>query len=179
MKGHCSVEGCGNTSRNASGRLLCEAHYMRLRRKGTTDLKVPKPRLTHSHGYTILRCPNHPLASRRGSNHEYEHRVVFYDAHGEGPFDCHWCGQEVDWSNLHVDHLDDVKDHNDLINLVASCPTCNQARGAEKMRLTQRQIGKSITHIVTDQPAVRRALIVVALIPVLCAQCWTFMVRPS
>lgn len=146
MKGPCTVEGCSKTSRNSTGRLLCEAHYMRLRRKGTTDLHTPQVRLTHSRGYSILRCPEHPLAARRGSSYEYEHRVVFYDTHGEGPFDCHWCGEVVDWSFMHVDHLDDVKDHNDAINLVASCPLCNQARGVEKMKATHRRVGFSLTH---------------------------------
>ena len=142
----CSVEGCGKKSRNVKGRLLCEAHYMRLRRKGTTDLKPPKSEITHSHGYVIVRCPDHPLALRLGRNHAYQHRVVFYDANGEGPFDCHWCGEEVDWDTLHVDHLDDVKTHNDPLNLVASCPTCNQARGVEKMKLSSRHRGLQITH---------------------------------
>lgn len=67
-------------------------------------------------------------------NYTYEHRANYYDKHGEGPFPCHWCGETVTWETLHIDHLDDDKLNNDVGNLAATCPTCNQARGHDKIR---------------------------------------------
>jgi hypothetical protein len=76
---------------------------------------------------------------------EYEHRVVFYDAHGAGPFRCHHCGAQVTWSDMHVDHLNDTPEDNRLGNLVASCPACNQKRGRPKMVASVRKQHAALT----------------------------------
>lgn len=134
----CSAPGCGAASRTP-GSTLCEKHYGRIRRNGTLENRVLPEVIEHSHGYLLRYAPNHPLAKRRGVVRDYEHRLVFYDAHGEGPFSCHVCCAEVTWDDMHVDHLDDEKKNNDPANLAAACPTCNQARGIEKMRTTVRE----------------------------------------
>lgn len=137
-RGTCQVEGC-HRNRRSKGSLYCEAHYYRLRRTGTLDLRPPKPAepvLLHPQGYRRLLAPHHPLAVRRGSRYEYEHRAVFYDAHGEGPFACHVCGKQVGWQSMHVDHLNDQPDDNRVENLAPACPTCNQWRGRHKMVAT-------------------------------------------
>lgn len=133
----CRVAGCISVA-NRKGAGLCEKHYMRQRRHGSTDKAVVvKPGLlTHSHGYKLAHAPDHAL--RRSSNRVYEHRVVYHAQHGDGPFSCHWCSVVVTWDDMHVDHLNDVKDDNGPDNLVASCATCNQKRGFDKMTATHR-----------------------------------------
>lgn len=130
----CSVEGCQADAKRV-GAGLCEAHYMRKHRHGSTEMLSrvkPGPLLT-THGYVLVEAPSHPRAL--GSYRAYEHRKVFQDAHGDGPFNCHWCGVLVSWDgDMEIDHVDSDKTNNSLSNLVASCPPCNQARGQKKMR---------------------------------------------
>jgi hypothetical protein len=128
----CQIEGCGRKARTRRG-ALCETHYYRQYRNGRMTLREPRQQYEHSHGYVIIRCPAHPLAAQRNSAVEYQHRVVFYDAHGDGPFRCHWCTKQVGWSDMHVDHVNAVKTDNRIENLVASCPECNQWRGRDRM----------------------------------------------
>ena len=133
----CTVEGCDTISRSIM-HPYCEKHYGRIRRNGNTDLKeIPFKRL-HTQGYVLLHAPNHPLTMRHTGRNEYEHRIVYYDTHGEGPFKCNWCGKEVSWDDMHVDHLNDKHDDNSPDNLVASCPVCNQQRGHYKATATMR-----------------------------------------
>lgn len=140
----CCVENCGNNSRTKYGQ-FCEKHYMRLRRNGDTNRRKPEERITHSSGYVLLFRPEHPLTKRSGRVREYEHRVVFYDTHGAGPFSCHWCGVQVSWSDMHVDHVNAVRDDNRLENLVASCARCNQGRAREAVDLAVRKRSPLIT----------------------------------
>lgn len=145
----CRVEGC-NANATRVGPVLCETHYCRLRRTGSTVKEViqiagrrPVPKasvidgpLTHTGGYLLVYKPDHPLC--RTSARVYQHRVVYYDEHGPGPFNCHWCGTLVTWEDMHVDHLDDDKKNNAVANLVASCARCNQQRGRWKIMRTHR-----------------------------------------
>jgi hypothetical protein len=116
-------------------------HYYRLRRTGSLNLqpKTPPPIIKQTGGYLLRYAPMHPLAIMTNSPRVYEHRLVYYDAHGEGPFKCHWCGKEVHWDDMHVDHLNAVVTDNRLENLVASCSVCNQLRGKGKMTKTMRE----------------------------------------
>lgn len=134
----CSVQGCKLIAR-ANNTPYCEKHYMRVRRHGSTErLSTLKPgNLTHSHGYVLVNAPDHCLS--RNSNRAYEHRIVYHSHYGDGPFDCHWCGTQVTWDDVHIDHLDDCKTNNAVSNLVASCAVCNQKRGSEKMKATHRR----------------------------------------
>lgn len=84
-------------------------------------------------GYIMLTGQQgHPLANHHGA--VFEHRKVLYDDVGEGPHPCHWhamsgCGHiELEWRDIHVDHLDDDPTNNDLDNLVVSCSGCNWGR---------------------------------------------------
>lgn len=142
----CSVSSCGKRVRS-SGCEHCEMHYMRHRRNGHLSLaKVQKLR-THSHGYLMLYAPNHPLATRQDRCREYQHRVVFFNQYGEGPFLCHWCAKVVTWNDMHVDHVNDVKSDNRIENLVASCPKCNTWRNKDKnLNSILKSIGRLITH---------------------------------
>ena len=128
----CSADGCAAPATRI-GHGLCEAHYMRQRRYGDLDKHpktIPGP-IAHSHGYVLTEAPGHPRSL--GAHRAYEHRVVYFDEHGNGPFSCHWCGCRVTWDDMHVDHLDDSKTNNQIGNLVASCPKCNQRRGRWKI----------------------------------------------
>lgn len=140
----CSVEGC---RKKTSRRGWCEMHYTRWWRHGSVDaLYQPEERRIHSQGYVMVYAPDHPLRRGYSTPRVYEHRLVFYEANGDGPFDCHWCGLQVTWDDMHVDHLNAVSDDNRLCNLVSSCGPCNQSRGADAMTKTCRKLrSKEIT----------------------------------
>ena len=128
----CVVPGCRNPRGYSSG--ICNGCYCRLRRTGTLERRVWSYRSMSSHGYVRVSSVDHPMANGKG--YVYEHRMVLYDAIGQGSHPCHWCKQPVQWVNgrLHKwalvpDHLDGVKSNNDLSNLVPSCNTCNSSRG--------------------------------------------------
>lgn len=127
----CTVEGCDMDATRLN--MYCEKHYMRLRRKGHTKLKEPKLWINHSAGYVIEHNLDHPLS--KGGN-VYKHRMVYYNAHGEGPFNCYWCNDDVTWASMHIDHLDANKKNNKLYNLVASCPRCNMKRARHNLLKT-------------------------------------------
>ena len=138
----CKTDDCHNkASRVGAG--LCEACYGRQRRRGTTDIKTYPDKTITSAGYVRIKEPNHCLSDSTGS--VYEHRFVYFEGNGKGPFLCYWCGESVSWDTMHVDHLDDIKKNNEPDNLVASCPECNQARGRNKMKMSMRR-KHGITH---------------------------------
>ncbi len=109
----------------------CKMHASRMARTGTLDLKPRTGRHTNAAGYELVKMPGHPVAQANGW--AYEHRVVLYDAIGEGPHPCHWCGKSVCWHTdfrrdadyLIVDHLDNNPSNNDRDNLAPSCSPCN------------------------------------------------------
>lgn len=114
-------------------------HYGRLRRNGNLDGRKPrKDKYQHSHGYLVKAVDDHPLETPGSHGYVYEHRVVFYQTFGAGPFECHHCGGRVTWDDMHVDHLNDEKDDNRPENLVASCARCNQKRGFHKVMAAAR-----------------------------------------
>lgn len=139
----CAADGCDRlATRKAAG--LCEKHFSRMRRTGTLmDPPAPTLRYYTSDGYIRIIDRGHPLAGKLG--YLLEHRKVFYDARGPGPFLCHWCDVEVTWRTLHIDHLNDVKDDNRLDNLVASCHICNPMRGFHKSLASNRANGTHYT----------------------------------
>lgn len=140
----CSVDACGAIA-NRVGAGLCEKHYGRLRRNGTTEKLQPNRKIQHSHGYVLVHAPDHQLSAGKPSGTRiYEHRMKFYDAYGYGDHKCHWCEASVTFNKMHVDHLNAIRDDNRLENLVASCPDCNMSRGLEKMRKTMRERGMMI-----------------------------------
>lgn len=134
----CSVHQCGKPATRV-GVQMCEKHYVRQYRNGTTEyVGGAKPgNLRHSGGYLLKPAVGHPRAL--GGYRAYQHRVVFTDKHGEGPFSCHWCHIPVTWDDMHVDHVDSDPTNNAIDNLVASCAHCNQRRGHEKIRMTMRE----------------------------------------
>lgn len=133
----CRVAGCEKLA-NRVGPGLCEMHYARARRNGTTDSQYERMAEFNkqSGGYLYVKAKGHALSGLR--TRAYAHRVAFYDANGEGPFACHWCKAEVNWATMHVDHLDDDKGNNLPSNLVAACPVCNMQRGHHKVMQSHR-----------------------------------------
>jgi len=119
---------------------------MRQRRRGTTDKYKRPEKIKHSQGYVLVSADDHELMKGKPAGARlYEHRVVFYDAYGLGPHECHWCDKVVAFSEMHVDHVNAVKDDNRIENLVPACPACNKARGLEKMKKTMQKKGTMIT----------------------------------
>lgn len=130
----CVVENCKNHRQYSSG--LCNSCYYRKRNTGTTERRVFTYRVLRPGGYVVLggsEAKNHPLST---GGMLFEHRKVLYDAIGEGPHSCFWCGESVRWikskcvkGSLVPDHLDGNKQNNDPGNLVPSCNKCNSLRG--------------------------------------------------
>jgi len=151
----CSCEGCDKPCKSGG---LCSMHCARLRRNGTLDkVRSRKKSYVRPDGYVVEHAPDHPLAN--SANEVYQHRRVFYAAHGDGPFNCFECGIEVTWQTLHIDHIDDVTGNNALSNLRAACRKCNVRRGRHKIVDAYRKRsglvyqGKSVT--ITDLARMR------------------------
>jgi hypothetical protein len=126
--GVCTVRKCTAPALR-SGNTMCETHYYRLRRTGSTSDPYIMGRYVTGAGYIKLLDREHPLADSNG--HVTEHRKVAYDKYGD-TVSCHWCGKPLTWERVCVDHLNEVKDDNRPDNLVAACNPCNRARGAMK-----------------------------------------------
>jgi hypothetical protein len=143
--GVCKAEGCDKRPRSRTSP-WCEMHYGRLRRNGSLERgeRFFQPAIEHDGGYILEYAPGHPIA-RPGYSHVYEHRRVFFDGNGWGPFECHVCKAEVTWATMHVDHLDDDPRNNAIGNLAPACPTCNRGRGRHKMVATQRRNGRQLS----------------------------------
>lgn len=136
----CRAEGCSARPRSGIAE-YCEAHYYQIRRNGYLGPKNRPPplrTLDHTGGYKLLYAPKHSISTACQQSRVYEHRAVYYEHNGYGPFRCVHCGAAVTWQTMHVDHLDDDPANNDIDNLGASCPECNQARGRWKMKRTHR-----------------------------------------
>ena len=82
--------------------------------------------MNKSDGYYVSIYADHPLAGKNGVVRE--HRVVAYDKYGDGPHPCHWCGTVLQWVDICVDHLNNIKSDNSPSNLVVSCNGCNGSR---------------------------------------------------
>lgn len=138
----CSVDGCTKRSRTRNG-AFCEMHYYRGRRRKhygppIDQNPVYKGRYLATSGYVLVSgIESHPMKSKSGIL--YEHRFVAYEKYGVGPHECHWCGLELEWSNLVIDHLNDEKTDNREDNLVVSCSPCNRARGAMRPFIARMQ----------------------------------------
>lgn len=125
--GRCEVPDC---ERKPSGR-HCKMHASRLARRGTFDPAPRTGRHTNAAGYELIKTSGHPVAQKNGW--AYEHRVVLFDAIGDGPHPCHWCGKMLRWDARHrrdadyliVDHLDNDPANNERANLAPACNRCN------------------------------------------------------
>lgn len=127
----CSIPGCTNPRRQVNP-AICEKHYYRLKRTGDTSDPHYAYRSRCTSGYIRI-FREHALSVK---GFVYEHRMVLFDAIGEGPHKCHWCGVSVKWIKgrcvrgaLVTDHLDGDKANNEIANLVPACNPCNANRG--------------------------------------------------
>lgn len=126
-RGPCRVEGCSRQWLYKK-EALCQKHYFRLRRYGTTGLTAaPRKILVRKNmkGYVQVFEPDHPLAMSDGF--VYQHRKVLFDS---GLFcgSCAICGKAITWKSMHTDHINCVVDDNRLENLRATCRQCNTFR---------------------------------------------------
>ena len=147
VRSKCIADGCCRIATRIKSQ-MCEMHYYRIRRRGSLSTLAEeigqRPDMLHSHGYVLEHAPNHPLGTKGQQSRIYQHRLRYYDAHGEGPFSCYWCGVQVSWDDLHIDHLNDVRSDNTLSNLVASCARCNQGRAKDKSAAASRARAKHV-----------------------------------
>ncbi len=124
----CEVSGCTRKARgNAAA--YCETHYYRVRRTGSTLRRKAITNMTRD-GYVLVWKKDHPL-SIASTGGVMQHRMVLFDAIGECPHQCYWCGIQLnDWGKIAVDHKNSVKHDNRIENLLVACITCNILRGS-------------------------------------------------
>lgn len=123
----CCVDGCDRGAMYKK-QMLCQKHYFRFRRYGTTALTARQRQIfvrKNARGYVQVYAPSHPLAMSDGF--VYEHRRV---AHDNGLFngECAICGKPVTWKTCHTDHIDRSVDNNAVENLRITCRNCNTFR---------------------------------------------------
>jgi hypothetical protein len=106
----------------------------------------PGGKYRHVAGYLMVRVGRDHRLSTSTSVYVYEHRLVLFEAFGEGPFHCYICNAGLDWDTLTVDHLNDVRDDNRIENLKPACDSCNQQRGHWKTRRTMQAKAKRYAH---------------------------------
>jgi len=122
----CANPECSNKATRV-GRGLCETCYYRLRRTGSYKKKQVAGWRKDPRGYIILYNKEHPLSSKAGL--VYQHREVAYNHYGDGEQVCFWCGKQLTWKNVVIDHLNENKSDNRIDNLALSCNACNRSRG--------------------------------------------------
>lgn len=128
MSATCTAEGCGRKA-TYKGAGLCQKHYFRVRRGGSTDLRRRGRAYRRSNpaGYQLLHEPHHPLSGDNG--YVYEHRMVIYSVYGDDLPPCAICGKQVAWADCHIDHIDNDVTNNARENLRQTCRGCNTKRG--------------------------------------------------
>jgi hypothetical protein len=87
-------------------------------------------------GYVRLKCTDSPMSK---NGWVLEHRKVLYDKIGTGTHKCHWCRLHLEWKDICVDHLDEVRSNNNPNNLVPSCSKCNRYRNPKNIHLALRK----------------------------------------
>lgn len=132
----CKFEGCDNKVKYSKDQ-LCQTHYHRKWRNGHFELlrEIKQQTLGHSRvyrltmpgkGYQRLYEPDHPLRDKSG--YVSEHRMVIYAKYGENLPPCELCNAQLNWANVHVDHINrDVKNNKES-NLRPLCNSCNTRR---------------------------------------------------
>jgi hypothetical protein len=136
----CKVDGCKSDLMYVEQK-VCQKHYFRFMRNGSYDLKRSKKyRYQNPAGYELINEPNHPLSGKNG--YVYEHRFVYYNEVNAEPYRCELCEDSINWSNLHIDHIDNDVSNNKKENLRALCRVCNTFRGH-----TAESLGKDIFEI--------------------------------
>lgn len=122
----CRADGCDRDATYKT-QCLCQKHYFRMRRNGQLELvRSRKYRTSNPAGYQRLFEPKHPLANSNG--YVYEHRAVAYSTHGDNLPPCALCGEEINWSSCHIDHIDADVTNNRAENLRPLCRVCNTFR---------------------------------------------------
>ena len=122
----CKVDGCGRDIMYKA-KQLCQKHYFRQMRYGTTELtSTRKYRIQSPAGYQKLYEPQHILADSCG--YVYEHRFLMYEIYKESLPDCILCGRSLNWDNAYIDHIDNDPTNNKIENIRPLCNGCNTFR---------------------------------------------------
>lgn len=124
----CCVDDCERTATYKSAK-LCQKHYFRKRRGGTTELReklAARDRSVTPNGYVRIYRPDHPLGHK---NYVFEHRSVMWDALGAECSSCELCEKPQSWKTCHIDHIDENRHNNSRDNLRVLCRGCNVKRG--------------------------------------------------
>lgn len=123
----CKIDGCEKEVMY-TGDQICQMHYFRRMRYGTFELtrKPGKGIWSNPAGYLIVFIKGHPLADKKGRLSQ--HRQIVYDKYKENLPPCELCGKELQWSTVHIDHIDRNPSNNVPSNLRPLCRVCNTTR---------------------------------------------------
>lgn len=131
---------------------LCQKHYFRFIRTGSTELQEKKIihresrkkyRLQNQAGYQLIYEPFHSLADSKG--YVYEHRYIVYGVYGNDLPNCELCGKPTSWDTCHIDHIDEDVTNNSFSNLRPLCRPCNTGRTPRKSTLKMEYLGRIMT----------------------------------
>lgn len=150
----CKIDGCDRDCMYITQQ-VCQKHYFRMMRYGTYELTKRgkhKAFTKNAQGYVMCRDTTHPLVMKNGF--VYEHRKVIYAKYGDQLPPCELCGKEVNWNTAHIDHKDEVVNHNEENNLRVLCNACNVMRSRVHIPSHTRKTCHAITyHGETKTPA--------------------------
>lgn len=71
---------------------------------------------------------SHEIACAKGGpkrRRRTRYRELFFAHSGFGPYDCWFCGEDVDFESVIVHHVDEDETNNDIVNLVAAHRLCH------------------------------------------------------
>jgi len=112
-------------------------HYFRMMRNGKYNLKTKeekkkikrlnKYRVVTPNGYHKVYEPDCPISEKSG--YIFEHRYIVYQKMGSLLGVCRKCNKDIDWSTVHIDHINNDKTDNRIENLRPLCRACNVMRG--------------------------------------------------
>jgi hypothetical protein len=137
---------------------MCEKHYGQVRRNGHIGPKSRPVVIIHSAGYLRLQAPLHALAPTVSDSYRvYDHRAAFYEAHGVGPFKCHWCEKVVGWDTVVIARLNGDPADNRLENLI---PTCRPHRARATANNPRPKRSTKVTWNGTERPMTEWAALV-------------------
>lgn len=138
----CCVNECEREAHYKAAQ-MCQMHYFRKWRTGTTEITPPTYRIENPKGYQSIYRPGHQLAHQNG--YVFEHRFVLFNKLGGIVSACELCAKPITWSTCAVDHIDENVRNNEPDNLRPTCVPCNAERGRRPA------IYRSNTHKVTYQ----------------------------
>ncbi len=118
-------------------------------KKGSKQ-RIFRDSFTTHNGYIRVYAKGHKMSLI--GNYAYAHRKCLFDHYGQEVLFCELCGADWLWRPYldHVDHIDNDKTNNDILNLRPLCNGCNVKRSDKPKHLSKGRValeykGKTMT----------------------------------